>query len=98
MLSPCKTFLFLFVKRKEKVKETVVTYTSKSEVDKILIEATSNENWNVPNSKLQVLADAAYSRYTHSYITINPNSEHYQKIVDHLLLKLEVPAFEWRRI
>jgi|LauGreDrversion4_2_1035121.scaffolds.fasta_scaffold161772_1 hypothetical protein len=25
-------------------------------------------------------------------------SEHYQKIVDHLLSKLEVAAFEWRRI
>jgi hypothetical protein len=66
MLSPCNTFLNYILIRKEKVKETVVTYTSKSEVDKILIEATSNENWNVPNSKLQVLADAAYSRYTSS--------------------------------
>jgi hypothetical protein len=45
---------------KEKVKETVVSYTARSEVDKILIEATANENWNIPNSKLQVLADAAY--------------------------------------
>lgn len=38
--------------RKEKMKETVVSYTSKSEVDKILIEATANENWNIANSKL----------------------------------------------
>lgn len=45
-------------KRKEKVKETVVSYTSKSEIDKILIEATANENWNISNSKLQILADA----------------------------------------
>ena len=53
-------FLFRFMNilliynlnRKEKVKETVVTYTSRSEVDKILIEATANENWNVANSKL----------------------------------------------
>ncbi len=35
-------------------------YTSKNEIDKILIEATSNENWDIANSKLQVLADAAY--------------------------------------
>jgi hypothetical protein len=38
--------------RKEKVKDTVTTYTSKSEVDKILVEATANENWNIANSKL----------------------------------------------
>jgi len=44
--------LILNLIRKEKVKETVVTYTSRSEVDKILIEATANENWNVANSKL----------------------------------------------
>ena len=37
---------------KEKVKETVVTYTSNNEIEKILIEATSNENWNIANSKL----------------------------------------------
>ena len=33
--------------RKEKVKETVVSYTSRSEVDKILIEDKSNEFLNV---------------------------------------------------
>ena len=63
-LSPCKqdhTHLFIQY-RKEKVKETVVSYTSRSEIDKILIEATANENWNVPNSKLQVIADASYSK------------------------------------
>ena len=38
--------------RKEKVKDTVVTYTAKNEVDKILVEATANENWNIANSKL----------------------------------------------
>ena len=48
MLSQCnyrirKSDLF----RKEKVKETVVSYVSRSEVDKILIEATANENWNI---------------------------------------------------
>lgn len=32
---------------KEKVKETVVSYVSRSDVDKILIEATANENWNI---------------------------------------------------
>ena len=43
------------------MKDTVVTYTAKSEVDKILVEATANENWNIANSKLQTLADASYS-------------------------------------
>lgn len=42
------------------MKDTVTSYTAKSEVEKILIEATANENWNIANSKLQVLADAAY--------------------------------------
>ena len=46
--------------RKEKMKETVVSYTSRSELDKILIEATANENWNISNTKLQILADASY--------------------------------------
>jgi len=38
--------------RKERVKETVVIYTSRSEIDKLLVEATANENWNIANSKL----------------------------------------------
>jgi len=42
----------LNVYRKERVKETVVSYVSRSEVDKILIEATANENWNIANTKL----------------------------------------------
>lgn len=46
---------------KEKVKETIVSYTSRNEIDKILIEATANENWNISNSKLQTLADASNS-------------------------------------
>lgn len=41
-----------------------MSYVSTSEVDKILIEATANENWNIQNSKLQVLADAAYQQYS----------------------------------
>lgn len=31
------------------------------EYKKILTEATSNENWNIANSKLQVLADHTYN-------------------------------------
>ena len=48
---------------KEKMKDTVSTYTAKTEVDKILVEATGNENWNIANSKLQTLADASYEKY-----------------------------------
>ena len=53
----------LIINRKERVKETVVSYVSRSDVDKILIEATANENWNIANTKLQTLADAAYQKY-----------------------------------
>ncbi len=42
------------------MKETVVTYTTRDELEKLLIEATANENWNLANSKLQILADATY--------------------------------------
>jgi hypothetical protein len=31
------------------------------EYKQILNEATSNENWNIANSKLQVLADSTYN-------------------------------------
>ena len=42
------------------MKETVTAYTSRDEIDKILVEATANENWNISNSKLQILADATF--------------------------------------
>ena len=42
------------------MKDTVGSYTAKTEVEKILIEATGNENWNIANSKLQTLSDATY--------------------------------------
>jgi len=45
---------------KEKVRDTVGSYTARTEVDKLLIEATANENWNVSNTKLQILADASF--------------------------------------
>ena len=63
MLFPCniQPFLNRLSLRKEKVKDTVVTYTAKSDVDKILVEATTNENWNIANSKLQTLADASFN-------------------------------------
>ncbi len=42
------------------MKDNLSTYTAKTEIEKILIEATSNENWNIANSRLQVLADATH--------------------------------------
>ncbi len=48
----CKYHPHITLHSKEKMKETVVTYTSRNEVDKLLIEATANENWNISNSKL----------------------------------------------
>jgi hypothetical protein len=79
------------------VKETVVTYTSKSEIDKVLIEATANENWNIANSKLQILADASYSLYDFDLYRVY-FSENSTRIMEHLKQKLDVPAFEWRRV
>jgi len=59
---------------------------SKSEFKGILSEATSNENWNISNSKLQVLADHTY------------NWEDYQVIMKHLWGKVQSKPKEWRRI
>ena len=47
-----------------------------SEFKAILTEATSNENWNISNSKLQVLADHTY------------NWEDYNVILKHLWTKV----------
>jgi hypothetical protein len=37
------------------------TYMAKDELEKVLIEATANENWNIANSKLMQIADASYN-------------------------------------
>jgi len=34
---------------------------AKDELEKVLLEATANENWNIANSKLMQIADASYS-------------------------------------
>ena len=57
-----------------------------AEYKKILQEATSNENWNIANSKLQVLADHTF------------NWEDYNVIMKHLWGKLQCKPKEWRRI
>ena len=53
----------------------MVSYVSRSDVDKILIEATTNENWNIANTKLQTLADAAYQKYL--YLSFSIYSDNY---------------------
>ena len=58
----------------------------KSEYKAILKEATSNENWNISNSKLQVLADHTY------------NWDDYQVIMKHLWSKVQSKPKEWKRI
>ena len=35
-----------------KLQDTYSTYTAKDDLEKLLIEATNNENWNAANSKL----------------------------------------------
>ena len=59
---------------------------STAEFKKILNEATSNENWNISNSKLQILADHTY------------NWEDYNVIMKHLWAKVQCKSKEWRRI
>jgi uncharacterized protein YpuA (DUF1002 family) len=56
------------------------------EFKKILKEATSNENWNISNSKLQILADHTF------------NWEDYNVIMKHLWEKVQSKPKEWRRI
>ena len=58
----------------------------KSEIVKILSEATNNDNWNISNSKLQVLADHTYEW------------NDYNTIMKHLWSKLSLKPKEWRKI
>lgn len=71
------------VKAATELKEKVAT---KSEVVKILNEATNNDNWNISNSKLQVLADHTY------------DWNDYNVIMKHLWSKLTLKQKEWRKI
>jgi epsin len=59
---------------------------SKSEVVKILNEATNSDNWNISNSKLQILADHTY------------DWNDYNVIMKHLWGKLSLKPKDWRRI
>ncbi len=41
-----------------------VSKLGRSEVQKVLDEATNSDNWNIANSKLQVLAEHSYDWYS----------------------------------
>ena len=45
---------------KNKATEQYSTYMAKDELEKLLLEATADENWNISNSKMMQLADATY--------------------------------------
>jgi len=38
------------------------SYMAKDELEKVLVEATANENWNIANAKLLQIADASYNQ------------------------------------
>jgi uncharacterized protein YpuA (DUF1002 family) len=69
-----------------KAQDTYAGYAAKDDIEKLLVEATANENWNLSNSKLLELSDASY------------NMENSNKIADFLLLKLSAKGPEWRRV
>ncbi len=37
------------------------TYMAKDDIEKVLVEATANENWNISNSKLLQISDATFN-------------------------------------
>jgi hypothetical protein len=69
---------------KTTIGETYTSYLSKDKMDALLIEITSDA-YECSNQKMLDLADATHGQDC-------------QKIIDHLLLKLQSPAFEWKRI
>ena len=47
--------------RQGKMSDTYSTYMAKDDIEKVLVEATANENWNVSNSKLLQISDATFN-------------------------------------
>lgn len=58
MQTRCKSLCFNV--SKSKAADSYTTYMAKDELDKLLVEATSNENWNISNTKLLQISDATY--------------------------------------
>jgi hypothetical protein len=46
--------------RTSSVTDKYSTYMAKDELEKLLIEATANENWNISNTKMLQISDATY--------------------------------------
>jgi len=44
-----------------KMTDTYAGYMAKDDLEKVMVEATANENWNISNSKLLQIADATYN-------------------------------------
>ena len=49
------------IDRQGRVADTYGSYMAKDELEKLLVEATANENWNISNSKLLQISDATYN-------------------------------------
>ena len=49
------------MERQGKVADTYANYMAKDDLERVLVEATANENWNISNSKLLQIADATYN-------------------------------------
>ena len=47
--------------RTGRVTDTYAGYMAKDDLERLLVEATANENWNISNSKLLQIADATYN-------------------------------------
>lgn len=62
------------------------TYTSKDKIELMLVEITANDNWTASNQQMLELSDA-----THNFETAN-------KVIDHILLKIQAPNYEWKRL
>ena len=43
------------------MQDTYAGYMAKDDLERNMVEATANENWNVANTKLLVIADATYN-------------------------------------
>ena len=41
--------------------DTYSGYMAKDDLEKVLVEATANENWNISNTKLLQIADSTYN-------------------------------------
>ena len=60
MLLQCKIQCTLTSFSTSSVTDKYSTFMAKDELEKLLIEATANENWNISNSKMLQISDATY--------------------------------------